>query len=481
MSFFGMLATCRQALLWSALLTIWLGAIDTAKATIEIVGQNTATFAWELPDGPVAGHSIYVSYDGALSVLHSQVFNLNLKTIQVSFGSTIRVSAAAFDDEGNLGPRSDLSEAVHFVESAESTPLAAPTPQPTATPTPSPTPSTTNTTSGEAPTDDDLLTGDPPDGDRSPPSGSGSTAAYDFNGDGHSDILVRNATTGELEAWQMSGTRVLDVVPLPMTDPNWLTAGAADLDLDGIADILWYDPEHSRGRIWLMGDFAVKGEFDLPLPAGWIVEGVGDFNGDGRGEIAIWNQSSRVEIWGLENEFVRLGQISIRKRRNIVGIGDIDGDGSDDLIVQDLHKRRIEASLMSADLSAAHVLIDKKGTARWGVIDSADYDGDGKSDLLLRKLASKDQGAAGIWRLTSSLKLGGNPLDLDLGIDQAVVGSADYDGDGSADLLVFEPATRELTIWLIDGSGALSFESLGTLAPGWLPTGFNTDDDAAIQ
>jgi hypothetical protein len=72
-------------------------------------------------------------------------------------------------------------------------------------------------------------------------------------------------------------------------------------------------------------------------------------------------------------------------------------------------------------------------------------------------------------------------LDLDLGIDQAVVGSADYDGDGSADLLVFEPATRELTIWLIDGSGALSFESLGTLAPGWLPTGFNTDDDAAIQ
>jgi hypothetical protein len=474
-----MLTTCGRTLLWSALLIIWLGAIDTAKATIEIVGQYTATFAWGSPDGAVAGHYIYVSQEGAPPVLHSQVFNLNLKTIQSSFGSTIQVSTAAFDAAGNVGPRSALSEAVHFVEPAESTPLAAPTPQPTATPTPSPTPSTTNTNSDEAPTDDDPLTGNPPDDDRSPPTGSGSTAAYDFNGDDNSDILVRNATTGESEAWQMSGTRVLDVVPLPMTDPNWLAAGAADFDLDGITDILWYDPEHSRGRVWLMGDFAVKSEIDLPLTAGWIVEGVGDFNGDGRGEVATWNQSSQVEIWGLENEFVRLGQISIRQRRNIVGIGDIDGDGNDDLIVQDLHKKRIEASLMSADLSATYVLIDKKGTARWGVIDSADYDGDGRSDLLWRELASKEQGTASVWHLTSSLKLGGNPLDLNLGIDQAVVGSADYDGDGSADLLVFDPSTRELTIWLIDGSGVLSLESLGTLAPGWLPTGFNTNDDAA--
>jgi len=47
-------------------------------------------------------------------------------------------------------------------------------------------------------------------------------------------------------------------------------------------------------------------------------------------------------------------------------------------------------------------------------------------------------------------------------------------------LLVFDPATRELVLWLMDGAGAHSYESLGTVTPDWLPVGFNTDD-AAIR
>jgi hypothetical protein len=86
-----------------------------------------------------------------------------------------------------------------------------------------------------------------------------------------------------------------------------------------------------------------------------------------------------------------------------------------------------------------------------------------------------------VWHLTSSLDLSGDPLDLDLGSDNSVVGSADYDGDGSADLLVLNSSTRELELWLMSGSGVRRSESLGTLAAGWLPAGFNTDDDAATQ
>jgi hypothetical protein len=127
------------------------------------------------------------------------------------------------------------------------------------------------------------------------------------------------------------------------------------------------------------------------------------------------------------------------------------------------------------------VLVDRQRTARWGVIDSADYDGNGQSDLLWRDLSLDGQGSAGVWHLTNSLKLSGDSLDLNLGLDHAVLGSADYDGDGSADLLVFDPSTRELTLWLMGGSGVLRFESLGRLAADWLPAGFNTHDDAAIQ
>ncbi len=277
----------------------------------------------------------------------------------------------------------------------------------------------------------------------------------------------------------MDGSEVVDVIALPSMDPGWRTAGTGDFDSDGTTDILWFDEASGTTLIWLMGDFAGDGEFDIQLAAGWVIAGVGDFNGDGRDEIAIWNQSARLEIWGLKGELVRLARISIRHHWEIAGFGDIDGDGYDDIIIQDRRKRKIAASLMSADFSAQRVPLDRQRTALWDIIDSGDYDGDGQSDLLWRDLSRGAPGSAGIWYLSSGLRLSGNPLELNLESDQSVVGSADYDGDGSADLLVFNPATRELVLWLMAGGGAHRFESLGTVAMDWIPTGFNTDDAAA--
>jgi hypothetical protein len=439
-----------------------------ASAAIEIVGETQATFAWNSPAGTVAGYYVYVSRNGASAQLDSLVSDANRQTVHGSFGDTIQVSAAAFDEQGNVGPRSDPSEEVHFVESASPAPLptTTPLPTPTPTPTPSPTPPPASPPADETP---------------EPLPNQGPAAAYDFNGDGYSDILFRNMGTGELEVWQMEGSQNVDVIALPTMDPSWLVAGAADFDFDGITDILWHNPDHRTARIWLMGDFAGDGKFDVQLPEGWVVKGAGDFNGDGRGEIVIWNQSSRIEFWGLNEELVRIGRISTRRRRQIVGFGDIDGDGDDDIILQDRRKRKIEASLMSADFSATRVRLDRQRPAQWSVIDSADFDGNGQSDLLWRDISSEGQGGAGVWHLTSSLDLSGEPLNLNLEFDHSVVGSADYDGDGSADLLVFKQSTRELALWRMDRSGVLSVESLGTLTKGWFPAGFNTNDDAASQ
>jgi hypothetical protein len=435
----------------------------------------------------VAGYYVYVSLNGAPAEFHSTVTDANSQIIHGSFGDTVQVSTAAFDEQGNAGPRSDPSEEVRFVEAAAPTllPTATPFPASTPTPTPSPTPATTSPT--PATTSPTPATTSPPT-DETPAAETplplpkpGPAAAYDFDGDGYSDILFRNVTTGELKLWQMHGTRIAAVIPLPRMDPRWFAAGTGDFDFDGITDILWYDSDHGTGRIWLMGDFAGDGEFDIELAAGWVIEGTGDFNGDGRDEIVIWNQSSQVEIWGLEEELVRLGQTAIHQHRRIVGFGDIDGDGDDDIIIEDRRNRRIEASLMSADFSAQRVFLDTQGTTRWAVIDSADYDGNGQCDLLGRDLSWDGEGSAGVWHVTRSLDLSGDPLDLKLGFDRSVLGSADYDGDGSADLLVFNPSTRELALWLMDGSGVLRFESLGTLTADWLPAGFNTDDGAATQ
>jgi hypothetical protein len=409
------------------------------------------------------------------------VNDTNSQTIHGDFGDAIRVSVAAFDEHGNIGPRSDPSEEVLFVEAPTPTPqqTATPTPPPpapTQTPTPSPTPATQTPPPDEPPASETPVPTNRPHGGRQAPAYAGPAVACDFNGDGHADILLHNETTGEVEMWQMRGSEIFNEIALPSMDPSWRTAGLGDFNSDGATDILWYDDRSGTARIWLMGGFTGDEEFDTQLPAGWVVAGVGDFDGDGRSEIAIWNRSTRLEFWGLNGGLVRLAQIPVHPHREIAAFGDVDGDGDDDIIIQDHRKRRIEALLMSADFTAQRVLLDRQKIAQWDVIDGGDFDGNGQSDLLWRNLSSKAPGSAGVWNLSSSLKLSGSPLDLNLGVDRTVVGSADYDGDGTTDLLVFDPATHELVLWLMAGSGAHRFESLGTLAPDWLPAGFNTDD-----
>jgi hypothetical protein len=445
---------------WCVLLTLWLGFGDSANATIEIVGETHVTFSWNASAGPVAGYYVYVARNGALANFHSLVTDGNSVTIHGDFGDTLRVSTAAFDGDGISGPRSDPSDKVHFVE------VAAPTPLP-------------KLPVDDPPASEEPPPADPPDGDPLPAPYEGPAMAYDFNGDGHSDILLRNASIGEQEYWQMHGTEISASIPLPTVDPGWRIAGTGDFDSDGTTDLLWSDTDSGSLYIWFMGDPTADGELGFALEPGWAIAGVGDFDGDDRSEIAIGNESSQFEIWGMGSDFVRVGAFPLRRGWKLAGIGDVDGDGDDDFIVQDEHQKRIEAVLMSVDFSMQRILLDKQPAAMWNVIDSADYDGDGQSDLLWRDLSQDGRGGAGVWHLPDDLHLSGIPLVLSLGSDLTVEGSADYDGDGSADLLVLDPATGQLAIWLMDTTGIHGSSSLGTLAAGWLPVGFAADGGAA--
>ncbi len=126
------------------------------------------------------------------------------------------------------------------------------------------------------------------------------------------------------------------------------------------------------------------------------------------------------------------------------------------------------------------ILLSKQRVPLWNVIDSADYDGDGQSDLLWRDVSRAGPGGVGVWHLSNPLYLSDIPLDLNLGTELVVMGSADYDADGSSDLLVYDPARRRLRLWLMDRDGVHHIENLGVLARGWLPVGFFADDAGSV-
>ena len=66
--------------------------------------------------------------------------------------------------------------------------------------------------------------------------------AGDFNKDGRTDLVWHNQATGYLSIWLMDGVRLSNgvwVTPDRVTDTNWKIRGVADVNGDGMPDLIW--------------------------------------------------------------------------------------------------------------------------------------------------------------------------------------------------------------------------------------------------
>jgi hypothetical protein len=99
------------------------------------------------------------------------------------------------------------------------------------------------------------------------------------------------------------------------------------------------------------------------------------------------------------------------------------------------------------------------------IIDSADFDADGKDDLLLRNPAT---GAVVVWLM--------NALDQDNQVSRRVevpvvtvnpqwelIAADDLNGDDKPDLLWFNPALRAANVFLLDGTSVTEIRRIATL------------------
>jgi FG-GAP-like repeat len=98
----------------------------------------------------------------------------------------------------------------------------------------------------------------------------------DFNGDGKSDILWRDTSSGTVAIWLMNGAQVTQAAGVSTVDPNvWTIVETGDFDGDGKSDILWQDTT-GNVAMWFMNGAQVRQSAGVGnVPTVWSVQGAG--------------------------------------------------------------------------------------------------------------------------------------------------------------------------------------------------------------
>jgi hypothetical protein len=291
-------------------------------------------------------------------------------------------------------------------------------------------------------------------------------AAYsDFDGDGRSDVFWRNGGTGESYVYPMDGTAILGTEGYARTvaDQNWRIEGIGDFDGDGRSDVLWRNSSTGENYVYLMSGKDIAGEGCLRTVAdpNWKVAGVGDFDGDGKDDI-LWRNSATGEnyVYPMDGLAIKASEGYLRRVANqnwqVAGVGDFDGDLKADILWRNVATG--ENYLYPMDGLA---ILGTEGYARtvadqnWHVAGTGDFDDDGNADILWRNAAT---GENYVYLLDGTAIAGEGYIRTVADQGWQVAGVGDFGGDGKADVLWRHRETGENYLYPMDGTTILGAE-----------------------
>ena len=154
----------------------------------------------------------------------------------------------------------------------------------------------------------------------------------DFNGDGQTDLLLRN-TNGAVGCYFTSG-ETLGWNYFQSLGDEWTVAAVGDLNGDGRSDVVLKHDAGFAGSWLTQSDYTMAWADLDTLPEGFAIVGAGDFNGDGTYDVLL-KKDNYYGAWIVQNgnakSWMGLGDLGTA---TVEQIADFDADGIDDLRIR---------------------------------------------------------------------------------------------------------------------------------------------------
>ena len=218
---------------------------------------------------------------------------------------------------------------------------------------------------------------------RSPEFGYSVVATGDFNGDGRVDLVWTHSEHRDLYMWQGNGSTFTST-RFGEYPAGWQVVGAVDVDNDGRSDLLFHNPitRQFSYRILngtsLIRDYLVGG-----VGPGYRVAALGDFNGDGFGDV-VWTHPENLDLYmwvGNGNTFTSSLFGSYPAGWLVSGAADVDGDGRSDLLFHNAARREFSYRIMNGLSVTRAYLVGNVGPG-YTIATVGDFNGDGLGDIV---------------------------------------------------------------------------------------------------
>jgi hypothetical protein len=275
-----------------------------------------------------------------------------------------------------------------------------------------------------------------------------SVAVGDFNGDGILDLAVANfAYYGTVSVLLGKGDGTfLTAVTYPTAGKWPRSVAVGDFNGDGKQDLAvanqgdYYG--NGQGVSVLLGNG--NGTFQAPLAFGIDTHptavAVGDFNGDGKPDLAVASSSGVSVLLGKGDGTFQLAQILAGAGPRSVAVGDFNGDGKLDLAVTDYgdydgNGQGVSVLLGKGDgtfLPALYYYVPYPHSVAVG-----DFNGDGKPDLAV----ANDYGGVSVLLGNGNGTFQTTNVSYVAGSYSSAVAVGDFNGDGHPDLAVANEGT----------------------------------------